>query len=187
MTTFKTLFNETLYVPNADLSTMHLQNLRRSPEAWVEFIFYVGFRTTAEQINAIEKAANYYVTEVSRDWKKEVWFYIYDAQLDTNRLTIGMWVPNYLSWQDAPVIFRHKSQFIAYLVQHFNALGIDYQLPTQPVRLDKQLGAAEPARAHNSLASAPGPAPSAAPDVLQPALHQRPNALYADSSLDQFG
>lgn len=82
-TWFKTVWNETIVVPNFRLSGYTIYNLKRSPIAWLEIVLKLGLETaTPERLVRLERALHNYVQNMSRDWKRnELWFQVYDQNI----------------------------------------------------------------------------------------------------------
>lgn len=82
-TWFKTIWNETVVIPNFQLSAYTIYNLKRSPVAWLEIRLELALDTTTpEKLVQLERAVHNYVQHMSRDWKRnELWFQVYDQNI----------------------------------------------------------------------------------------------------------
>ena len=135
-------------VPNQVLAFTPIENLKRSPDVTFTIDVDVGRDTTAQQLSELKRVMLGYLAEHPREWKPDLTLSALDALPGEGcMLRIRFWVRPRKGWQDWNKIYKVRSGFVVAMLAAMQEAGLEFKLPTQPVRLDRavSLAAAEAA------------------------------------------
>ncbi|CEM23242.1 unnamed protein product [Vitrella brassicaformis CCMP3155] len=146
--TFVTMHNKQVSMPNFQLSTATITNESKSPPAKFEMIFS---DTSGEQFAALRGRLADYCQKSPADWLPGPTINVYDIQPDhhmrveqakphhptppTSPSFVGAWATHVSSWGEVGAIYSARSSLFLHLLSTMRELGISYKLPCQPVAL----------------------------------------------------
>lgn len=121
-------------VPNAALAAMHIENLRRSPDAVVRLELLVARHTTAAQLEAVRRAVNVFCASEPLAWKSDG-VALRVGSVQQQALQLLLFAGSHLRWHDiprtSPAIFRLWLAVLAAL----DAEGVVYSAPDVSVAM----------------------------------------------------
>ncbi|WFD34624.1 hypothetical protein MCUN1_001465 [Malassezia cuniculi] len=132
-THFRTVFNETVIIPNAVLaSSKYIYNSRRSGSQWEILTITIAFQTPLSKIDALRAGIQAYVNEHDRDWGGGLEI-IYDSIRNMNALKLTIAVEHKSNWQDWLPRWLRRTRLLRHIRELTLELGITYDPPLQPI------------------------------------------------------
>ncbi|KDN44132.1 hypothetical protein K437DRAFT_268882 [Tilletiaria anomala UBC 951] len=150
-TTFRTTTNEEIVAPNALLATSKfIHNARRSNSQWEVTKVMCSFETALATIDEFRKRLRAYVKENDREWGGGL-----DVNFDEidnmNCINLVIAMEHKGNWQDWGARWARRTKLMREVKTIAEQLGMEYQLPPQPISFHPRSGAApfSPARFAN--------------------------------------
>ncbi|CEM02556.1 unnamed protein product [Vitrella brassicaformis CCMP3155] len=133
-TTFETIHNKQLVLPNFQLAVAKIINESKSPPAVFEILFQLSTKTSMEQFMDLRRAVIEYCCRNPRDWisSPPPDLYVYSIQ-PNHSMEVGLWVTHMLNWAEHRDIYPARTKLFWHLMQTMDRLGMEYYLPIQPL------------------------------------------------------
>ena len=134
-TTFDTLENKRCIIPNHILAGSTITNLHHSANAVFRHKFTIGSGTPPNLIWKLETRLKRYCVR-SSDWLASPRIFIggYAETATTSGLALTIVTTSTHAWADGS-IWKAKTEILAFFIEAFQELGLDYEQPLQPVRM----------------------------------------------------
>jgi small-conductance mechanosensitive channel len=165
-TTFRTVVNEYIVVPNSLLASQKMIfNCRRSGSQWETTSIQVGYDSTLlEVIDELRSRMRAWVKSRDREWGGGFEVNIDQMETSSNAISLVLAMEHKGNWQDWGSRWSRRTQLMRLVKSTCEELGIKYQLPLQPVSFHGQSGeeySSKP-RSGSSPPSSAGPRPFSA-------------------------
>ncbi|CEO97940.1 hypothetical protein PBRA_006054 [Plasmodiophora brassicae] len=120
--------NRVLIVPNWTLAQTPIYNLRKTNAATVIIKFQVSYGCSKEDLLAVKRAIEAFVTRNPDTWRLPVDFRVMDL-LDQTSLTVTAILRHRLNWQQKAIIMEDRFDVVSEIRSTINAMKIGYKDP----------------------------------------------------------
>lgn len=141
-TTFKTVVNEYMVLPNSLLATQKMiYNCRRSGSQWEVTYIQVGYDSTLlEMIDDLRTRMREWVKSRDREWTGNLDININELQTSTNAVELTIAFEHKTNWQAWGDRWARRTLLMRQVKTACEELGIKYQNPVQPVTFHRHSG-----------------------------------------------
>ncbi|GFE54667.1 mechanosensitive ion channel protein [Babesia ovis] len=145
-TEFVTIMGKGLVFQNAVLANMKITNETRSVRATFDFEFAVDYKTTDEQLTALNDHLLAISNSRPNDFVKDGVCTFYCEVKPGHCLKIAIWVTCIESWGNWQRIFHLRSELMEATMRYCRENNIGYTTPVQPIAFPKQIQASKPVK-----------------------------------------
>ncbi|CEM21676.1 unnamed protein product [Vitrella brassicaformis CCMP3155] len=157
-TTFETIHNKKVVLPNFQLAIAKIINETKSPAAVFEILFQLSIKTSMEQFFDLKRSVIEYCCSLPAHWisNPPPDMHIYSFQ-PNHSFQVGLWVAHTMTWGEWQNIYPARTRLFWHLMQTLDKLGLEYVLPIQPYMIVNASKSGENNDQDTSLSHAPSP------------------------------
>eukprot|EP01068_Selenidium_serpulae_P017592 Selendium_serpulae@DN6388_c0_g1_i5.p1 len=134
-TQFETVLGKPVVYPNAFLADSVIVNDSRNQQADLTIAFDIEASTSRDLMNKIYAALKRYINSRPKEWVKDSLFHLVAQAQPKATKTVELWITHVDSHHNWKAISESKTSLWDFIIDLCDGLGIDYCLPSQPVRI----------------------------------------------------
>ncbi|KAI8912794.1 Mechanosensitive ion channel-domain-containing protein [Gorgonomyces haynaldii] len=120
-----------VYMPNNEIASKSIHNIRRSGDMAEPISVEIGFYTPEEKLQQLERNMNAFIDSNPRDYLPGMFINV--SELDhCNSVKISFWLSYKGNWQDSGYRIKRRSAFVRHLRLQLMQLEIRFYFPPQP-------------------------------------------------------
>lgn len=138
-TTFRTLENRLVILPNFSISEGCLVNYNRLSTSSVNVLFRIAFDTPPEKVDELKESFEEFLKHHVNDWIPSSLVFFVLTLDQVNAMDLNVWITHRKKWQDTLQVMLSRAEFLNFARAQLVRLGITYHQITQKLEFDPKL------------------------------------------------